>query len=83
MWSLSPGSKSYLVTIVLCVLFQEFYLAVMNRFVMRSSRDLHPSPNPASFDVTNTPSTFLSVDVSFAPGYLNLVAPSRPNLNLF
>ena len=47
---------------------------------MRSSRDPHPGPNLASSDATNTPSPSLSANAS---GYLNLLAPSRPNLNLF
>ena len=63
--------------------FVEFCLAVMDRFVMRSSRDPHPSPNPASSEATDTPSTSLSANASGAPGYLNLLAPSCPNLNLF
>ena len=55
----------------------------MDRFLMNSSTDPHPGPNPASSEATDTPSTSLTANASDAPGYLNLLAPSRPNLNLF
>ena len=55
----------------------------MDRFVIGSIRDPHPGPNPASSEATDTPSTSLSANASGAPGYLNLPALSRPNLNLF
>ena len=47
-------AKSCLVTAGHCVLS---CLAVMDRFVMRSIRDSHPGPNPASSEATDTPST--------------------------
>ena len=50
---------------------------------MRSSRDPYSGPNPASSEATDTPSTSLSASASGAPGYLNLLAPSRSNLHLF
>ena len=50
---------------------------------MRSSRNPHSGPNPASAETTDTPSTSLSANASGAPGYFYLLAPSRPNLNLF
>ena len=50
---------------------------------MKSSRDPLPSPNPATSKATATPSTSLSANASCAPGYLILLAPSHPNLNLF
>ena len=55
----------------------------MDRLVIKSSSDPHPYLNPASFKATDTPSTSLSANGSGAPGYLILLAPSRPNLNLF
>ena len=55
----------------------------MDRFVMRSIRDPHSGPNPASSEATDTPSTSSSANASGAPGYLSLLAPSLPNLNLF
>ena len=64
-------------------MFVEFYLAVMDRLVMRSSRDSHPSQNPASFEATDTPSTSLSTNATGATGHLDFLAPSRPNVNLF
>ena len=63
--------------------FVESYLAVMDRLVMKNSRDPDSGPNPASSKATDTPSTSLSSNASGAPGYLILVAPSLPNLNLF
>ena len=63
--------------------FVESYLAVVDRFVVKSSRDPHPGPNPASTEVTDTPSTSLTASASGAPDCLNVVAPSRPNLNFF
>ena len=59
------------------------YLAVMDRFVKGNSRDLLPGPNPASSKAIDTPFTSLSANVSGAAGYFNILAPSRPNLNLF
>ena len=50
---------------------------------MKGSRDPYPRPNPASCKARDTTSTSLSANVSGAPGYLILLAPSRPNLNLF
>ena len=50
---------------------------------MRSSRDPHPGPNSVSSEATDTPSTSFSANASGAPGYHNLLAPLRPNLNLF
>ena len=50
---------------------------------MRSSRDSHPGPISASAEATDTPFTSLSTNAFSAPGYLNLLAPSRPNLNRF
>ena len=50
---------------------------------MRNIRDPHPGPNPASSEATDTPSTSSSANASGAPGYRNLLAASRPNLNLF
>ena len=50
---------------------------------MRSSRKPHFDPNATSSEATHTPSTSLSANASGAPGYLNLPAPSHPNLNLF
>ena len=50
---------------------------------MRSSRDPHPGLNPASSEATDYLSTSLSANASGAPGYLNLLAPSHPNLDLF
>ena len=43
----------------------------------------HPCSNPASSEATDTPFTKLCANAFGAPGYLNLFAPSRPNLNLF
>ena len=63
--------------------FVESYFAVMDRFVMRSNRDLHPGPNSVSSEATDTPSTSFSANASGAPGYHNLLVPLRPNLNLF
>ena len=40
----------------------------MDRFVMKSFRDPHPGPNPASSEATDTPSTLLSARASGAPG---------------
>ena len=54
--------------------FVEYCLAVMNRLVMRSSRDPNSGPNPASFEGTDTPSTSLSANASGAPGYPNFLA---------
>ena len=48
------GQKVVLVTVAHCVLS---CLAVMDRFVMRSIRDPHPGPNPASSEATDTPFT--------------------------
>ena len=48
--------------------FVESYLAVMDRCVIKSSRDPHPDPNPASSKATSTPSTSLSANASGAPG---------------
>ena len=50
---------------------------------MKSSRDPHTGLNPASSEATDTPSTSLSANASGAPSHLILLAPSRPNLNLF
>ena len=61
--------------------FAESYFAVMDRFLMKSSQKPHPGSNSASSKATNTPSTSLSANASDGPGYLNLLAPSRPNLN--
>ena len=63
--------------------FVESSLAVMDKFVTRSSEDPHLGPNPASSEATDTPPTSLSTNATGAPGDLNLLAPSRPNLNLF
>ena len=63
--------------------FVESNLAVMDRLVMKRSRDPHPGPNPASSKATDTPSTSLSANASGAPDYFILLALSRPNLNLF
>ena len=59
--------------------FVESYLAVMDRFVMRSSKDPQSGPNPASSEATDTSSTSLSANASGAPGYRNLLPSSRPN----
>ena len=61
--------------------FVESYFAVMDRFVMKRSRNPHPGSNSAFSKATNTPSTSLSANASDGPGYLNLLGPSRPNLN--
>ena len=51
---------------------------------MRSSRDPHPGPNPASSSkAADSPSTSLSANAFGTLGYLNLLAPSGPKLNLF
>ena len=50
---------------------------------MKSIRDPHLRPNLTSSKATDTSSTSLSANASGAPSYLNLPAPSRPNLNLF
>ena len=50
---------------------------------MKSCRNPHPGPTPSSSEATDIPSTSLFANASSAPGYLNLLAPSRPNLNLF
>ena len=42
-----------------------------------------PPLSVALSEATVTPSTSLSANTPGAPGYLNLFAPSRPNLNLF
>ena len=55
----------------------------MERFVLRSSKDPHLGAKPSSSEATDTPSTSLSANASGAPDYLNLLVPSRPNLNLF
>ena len=84
-WSLSPWSKSCLVNS--CTLrFVKSYLAVMDRLVLRSIRDPHPGPIPASSEATDIPSasTSVSANTSGAPaGCLNLLTSLRPNLNLF
>ena len=54
----------------------------MDRFVVRSIRDPHPGPNFVSSEANDTPSTSFSANASGAPGYPNLLAPLRPNLNL-
>ena len=50
---------------------------------MRSSRDPHPGANSAFSEATDTPFTSLFANASGAPGYLNLLAPSRPILNSY
>ena len=50
---------------------------------MKSSKEPYPCPNSASSKATDIPSTSLSKNASGAPGYFILLAPSRPNLNLF
>ena len=77
---LSPWPKSRLVTVVRCVLLS--LLVEIDRFGI-NIKDSHSGPNPAFSEVIDTPSTSLSANASFAPGYLNLLAPSRPNLNSF
>ena len=66
-----------------CTLCFGFVLFGSNRFVMRSIKDPHPGSNSASSEATDTSSTKLCANASGVPGYLNLFAPSRPNLNLF
>ena len=58
-------------------------MAVRDKFVMQSSKDLHTGPNPASSEATNTRSTSLSANASGAPGYFNLLAALCSNFNLF
>ena len=50
--------------------FVESCLALMNKFVMRSSGDPHPGPNSVSSEATYTPFTSLSANASGALGYL-------------
>ena len=50
---------------------------------MRSSNDPHLGPSRTFSKATDTTSTFLSANAFGFPGYLKLLDPSRPNLNLF
>ena len=49
---------------------------------MRSIKDPHPGPNPASSEATDSPSASLSANAFGAPGFFNLLVPSHPNLKL-
>ena len=55
--------------------FVESYLEVIDRFVMRSSRNSHPGLNPAFSEATEILSTSLSANATGITGYFELLAP--------